>query len=172
MAAKTKVRKTGSSQEHELDALLKIEERIQRERSAGQKIAWWASEYAGSIRFVLLHLIWFAAWIVVNSGVVAVRPFDPFPFPFLTLVVSLEAIFLTLFVLITQNRITKEADRRALLDLEINLLAERESTASLAILKKISEHLGLDGAGGDREERLATRTNVAKLARALERKSR
>lgn len=167
------MRKTTSSPERELDTLLKIEERIQRERSPGQKLAWWASEYAGTMGFVLLHVFWYVAWILLNSGRIAgLKPFDPFPFQLLTMVVSLEAIFLTLFVLIAQNRLTKEADRRALLDLEINLLAERESTESLSILKKISKHLGLDGPDDDQEARLWTRTNVAKLARALERKSR
>jgi uncharacterized membrane protein len=169
----TKARKTAPTRERELETLLKIEQRIQQERSPGQKLAWWASEYAGTMGFVLLHVIWYAAWIVLNSGLIAgIEPFDPFPFPLLTTVVSLEAIFLTLFVLIAQNRLTKEADRRALLDLEINLLAEHESTASLSILKKISAHLGLMDADDQEEERLATRTNVAKLARALERKSR
>jgi uncharacterized membrane protein len=167
MTAK-KSRTTASSQKRDIETLLKIEERIQRERTAGQRMAWWASEYAGTMEFVLLHVAWYVVWILLNSGLIrGIRPFDPFPFQLLTMVVSLEAIFLTLFVLIAQNRLTKESDRRALLDLEINLLAERESTETLALLKKIGAHLGLE----DDEKPAATRTNVAKLARALERKS-
>jgi Protein of unknown function (DUF1003) len=69
------------------------------------------------------------------------RPFDPFPFPFLTMTVSLEAIFLALFVLASQNRLARQADKRSHLDLQINLLAEREMTAVLQLLQDIARHL-------------------------------
>ena len=79
---------------------------------------------------------------------------------------DLEAIFLALLVLISQNRLSREADRRALLDFQINLLAERESTKSLAILRRIARRLGVDDK--DKEaEHLAASTNVAELAEAL-----
>ena len=71
------------------------------------------------------------------------KPFDPFPYAFLTLVVSLEAIFLSLFILMSQNRAALHADRRAHLDLQINLLAEHESTKTLELLKALCEHHGL-----------------------------
>ena len=70
-----------------------------------------------------------------------VRPFDPFPFPFLTMTVSLEAIFLALFVLASQNRLARQADKRSHLDLQIDLLAEREMTAVLQLLQDIARHL-------------------------------
>jgi uncharacterized membrane protein len=93
--------------------------------------------------FVLaLHLVWFAAWIAVNVGAVrGVAPFDPFPFPILTMTVSLEAIFLALFVLASQNRLSRQADKRGHLDLQIDLLAEREMTAVLRLLQDIAAHL-------------------------------
>jgi uncharacterized membrane protein len=70
----------------------------------------------------------------VNVGVIrAVRPFDPFPFPCLTMTVSLEAIFLALFVLASQNRLARQTDKRSHLDLQVDLLAEREMTAVLAV---------------------------------------
>ena len=75
---------------------------------------------------------------------VGIRPFDPFPFPFLTMTVSLEAIFLALFVLASQNRLTRQADKRSHLDLQIDLLAEREMTAVLQLLQDIASTCGAD----------------------------
>jgi uncharacterized membrane protein len=89
----------------------------------------------------VLH-VWFGAWVTVNAGAVrGIHPFDPFPFPFLTMTVSLEAIFLALFVLASQNRLTRQADMRSHLDLQIDLLAEREMTAVLQLLQDIAHHL-------------------------------
>jgi uncharacterized membrane protein len=94
--------------------------------------------------FGLAHLAWFGTWIVVNGGVLpGFEPFDPYPFSFLTLVVSLEAIFLSIFVLLSQNRLTRQAEKRAHLDLQVNLLAEQESTIALQLLQRICEHLGI-----------------------------
>ncbi|MGH7320536.1 MAG: DUF1003 domain-containing protein, partial [Candidatus Rokuibacteriota bacterium] len=118
-----------------------------------------------STAFALLHAAWFAAWIIANAGLIpGVPTFDPFPFSFLTLVVSLEAIFLTIFVLISQSRMTRQADHRAHLDLQINLLAEQEATATLRLLRQLCGHLGFD-AGGEREEsELAETTDVRGVA--------
>ena len=91
---------------------------------------------------LVVHVLWFAVWLSVNMGLLPrVQPFDPFPFPFLTLIVSLEAIFLTLFVLESQNHLGRQADKRGHLDLQIDLLAERESTAVLQLLQDIANHL-------------------------------
>src|SRR4029450_1703723 len=76
---------------------------------------------------LLFHFVWFTFWILVNLELLPGIPaFDPFPFQLLTRPVPLEALFLSLFVLASQNRMTHEADKRANLDLQINLLAERE----------------------------------------------
>ena len=99
---------------------------------------------------IVLHAIWFAAWIAINTGLVpGIEPFDPFPFPFLTMIVSLEAIFLALFVLASQNRLAKQSDLRANLDLQIDLLVEREMTAVLQLLTDIATHLNVDTNGDD-----------------------
>ena len=79
--------------------------------------------WAGSGTSIVLHVIWFGGWLAFNTGLVARTPFDPFPFSLLTSIVSLEAIFLTLFVLASQNRLTRETDKRANLDLRVNLLS-------------------------------------------------
>ena len=96
--------------------------------------------------FIWTHVAWFGVWIGYNL-IVPRPPFDPFPFALLTLVVSLEAIFLSTFILISENRQARLGDRRNLLDLQINLLAEQENTKMLAMLRRIAEHLDvrLDG---------------------------
>lgn len=129
---------------------------------------------AGTGGFALLHVGWFAAWIVVNLGWVPRIPaFDPYPFNLLTMVVSLEAIFITIGVLITQNRMTRQADRRAHLDLQINLLAEQESTATLRVLTRIAERLGIEPEAAAQTERAASleaETDVKELVSELDEK--
>jgi uncharacterized membrane protein len=94
--------------------------------------------------------------------------FDPFPFPLLTTMVSLEAIFLTLCVLASQNRMTRKADMRAHLDLQVNLLAEQEMTLVLRMLKEICEHLDLtETTQSDEFRALIKRTDVNSLAEQL-----
>jgi len=93
--------------------------------------------------------------------------FDPFPYPLLTLVVSLESIFLSLFILISQNRSSRTADERAHLDLQINLLAEHESTKSLQLLKALCKHQGLNCASDEEIEQLVSPTKPADIIREL-----
>jgi len=94
------------------------------------------ARFCGSFTFVWVHLIWFGAWVIVND-LPGVPHFDPFPFTFLTLVVSLEAIFLSAFILTSQNHETRLSERRNQLDLQINLLTEQENTKMIAILQAI-----------------------------------
>ena len=94
--------------------------------------------------FVYVHIVWFGAWILLNTGSFGVRPFDPFPYGLLTMVVSLEAIFLSTFVLISQNRLSQEAEHRADLDMHIGLLTEHELTRVLQMLDAIQDKLGIE----------------------------
>ena len=81
--------------------------------------------FAGSLNFVYIHSAWFLVWIILNVGLIgAGLKFDPFPFGLLTMIVSLEAIFLSTFVMVSQNRQAKRADLRAQLEFETNLRAE------------------------------------------------
>jgi len=124
---------------------------------------------AGTAGFVAAHVVWFAAWIIWNTGLVpGVRPIDPFPFSFLTLVVSLEAIFLTLFVLMSQNNLTRQSERRAHLDLQVNLLAEQESTKTLEVLERIARHLNVPMPVECARE-LAAPTDIREVVRTLDR---
>jgi uncharacterized membrane protein/uncharacterized protein YjbJ (UPF0337 family) len=125
------------------------------------------SAVASSPAFIVLHLVWFAGWIGVNLTHHAV--FDPFPFNLLSLVVSLEAIVLTGFVLMAQSRMTLQAEKRAHLDLQINLLAEQELTAILRLQCLLAEHAGIDVASADsRLEQFVAQMDVRTLSDALD----
>jgi len=118
---------------------------------------------------IVLHIVWFCAWIGWNSGyVLGSRPFDPFPFVGLSTIVSLEAIFLSLFILVSQNRATRRADERAHLDLQINLMAEREATKMLRLLQALCAHHGLPEAEDQEVHEMLRDAEPASIARELE----
>jgi uncharacterized membrane protein len=154
--------------EHNIQLVAELEEKALATRSVGEKIGDGASRLIGSMPFVIFHLVWFAAWIALNLGAIpGMKPFDEFPFGLLTLVVSLEAIFLSLFLLISQNRMTRQADKRSHLDLQINLLAEAETTKILRMLEAIADKVGVS-----EEERpapdLDQPTDIVQLATRVE----
>jgi uncharacterized membrane protein len=114
-------------------------------RSTEDRMADAITAFAGSVKFVYVHTIWFGLWILVNAGILlavglGIAPFDPYPFGLLTMVVSLEAIFLSTFVLIAQNRLSELADARAQADYECNLLTEREVAKLLHLVQALVEH--------------------------------
>jgi uncharacterized membrane protein len=113
-----------------------------RERTVHDRIADTVTSFSGRMGFVYVHIVWFGLWIVLNTG--GVRTFDPFPYGLLTMIVSLEAIFLSTVVLISQNRLSGEIERRADLDLHIGLLTEHELTRVLQMLDAIQRKMGID----------------------------
>ena len=117
------------------------------ERSLQDRIADGITSFSGRMVFVYVHIFWFALWIALNTGRLGVPPFDPFPYGLLTMVVSLEAIFLSTFVLISQNRFSAEAEHRADLDMHIGLLTEHELTRVLQMLDVIQDKLGIENDG-------------------------
>ena len=124
--------------------LVRLRLRAERARSLQDRAADVLTAFSGRMLFVYLHIVWFVAWFVLNTGVFGLRPFDPFPYGLLTLIVSLEGIFLSTFLLISQNRMAEVSERRADLDLQINLLAEHELTRALQLLDAIREKLGIE----------------------------
>ena len=109
--------------------------------SAEERIAEAITRFTGSMRFVYLHLAFFGLWIVANLGwVPGVPPWDG-SFVVLAMMASVEAIFLSTFVLISQNRMAKTADKRADLDLQISLLAEHEITKLATLVAAIADRL-------------------------------
>jgi len=155
-----------------VEAVMRLEAEAIHGRSSAEHLADKITTAAGSSPFVVFHILWFGGWILVNVGLIpGVTPFDPFPFSFLTLVVSLEAIFLTLLVLMSQNRMTKEADKRAHLDLQLNILAEQEATMILRTVQRIGKHIGLEEETDEEARRLEEKTDVHELAKALDERS-
>ena len=114
------------------------------ERGLQDRIADVITSFSGRMIFVYVHVLWFTAWILLNTGRLGVQPFDPFPYGLLTMIVSLEAIFLSTFVLISQNRLSQEAEHRADLDMQIGLLTEHELTRVLQMLDAIQGKLGIE----------------------------
>ncbi|MBC8064437.1 MAG: DUF1003 domain-containing protein [Chlorobia bacterium] len=109
-----------------------------------QKLAVRITNGIGSMTSVCIHAFFFTFWILANVGALGFKPFDPFPFGLLTMVLSIEAIFLSLFVLIAQNRMQIESDNRAELDVQINLLTEHELTRLIRLADLIADKLGVD----------------------------
>jgi len=156
--------------ERNVRLVAELEEQALAGRSPGEKLGDAASRVIGSMPFVVFHLVWFAAWIALNLGAIpGIEPFDEFPFGLLTLVVSLEAIFLSLFLLISQNRMTRQADKRAHLDLQINLLAEAEATKILRMLERISDKVGVPKEE-EPEADLDQPTDIVRLATRVEKR--
>jgi uncharacterized membrane protein len=168
----TASRSVSTHMQRNVRAIAQLERAAMADRSSADRLSDAITWVAGSSGFVVVHIALFAVWIAVNVGMVALAPvFDPFPFSLLTLVVSLEAIFLSIFVLMSQNRAARLADRRAHLDLQVDLLAERELTAILHMLRALcaKEQVVLDEVGTDVND-LLEETDVTQLASHLDEK--
>jgi len=147
-------------------AMVELAQEARDDRTPMDRIVQAIGRTAGSLTFIVGHAIWFAGWIAFNVTRVA---FDPYPFSFLNLVVALEAVLLTSVVLRTQNHMTQLADRRAALDLQINLLSEQELTAMLHMLNGLCTRLGVHiSIHDERVQQLLADTDVHKIAVALD----
>ncbi|HWT01029.1 MAG TPA: DUF1003 domain-containing protein [Pyrinomonadaceae bacterium] len=125
-------------------AIAEMQRKVTEARSIGGRVADSITDFTGSLAFVYIHVVWFGLWILLNIGLVHiphVSEFDPFPFGLLTMIVSLEAIFLSTFVLISQNRLAQASEKRAELDLQVNLLAEQKATKVLELLDQMTQQL-------------------------------
>jgi uncharacterized membrane protein len=151
-----------------VQAVAKLEQEVFGQQTPVHRVTAGITRVAGSTLFIAAHVVWFAVWIAANSTKAAA--FDAYPFSLLNLIVALEAIVLTSVVLMTQNRMSQLADRRAHLDLQINLLAEQELTAILHMLHGLCSHAGLDVSIHDeRVAQLLKETDIRKIAVALDR---
>jgi uncharacterized membrane protein len=157
-----------SSVVRNVQTIAELEARSTAKRSSLDRLSDRVSDFASSPSFLVIHIVWFAGWVLINAFVR--RPLDPYPYTFLTFLVSLEAIFLTSFVLISQKHLEGQAHRRAALDLQINLLAEQEMTTVLRTVSAIARHLKIADAPGSDEEikELAERTDVVAIANSVE----
>jgi uncharacterized membrane protein len=137
-----------------IEALQRRRRAEEHQASLQERVAEAITRFTGSMRFVYLHLALYGFWIIANLGCLPGVPrWDP-TFVVLAMIASVEAIFLSTFVLISQNRMAAAADKRADLDLQINLLAEHEVTKLVAMVSAISRQLGLDEVPSEEVEEL------------------
>ena len=133
--------------ERNIELIEYLRQEAENSRSIQDRAADWITDFSGSMAFLYVHMAWFGVWMVLNAGMLTgVKAFDPYPFQFLTMVVSLEAIFLSTFVLISQNRQSAIDDEREALDLQIDLLAEYEITRMLRLVDKMAEKMEIQDA--------------------------
>lgn len=126
-----------------IESIAQIEQDFVRQRSNVDRLGEAVIRLAGSIGFAIVHICVVASWVAINSGTTAVRPFDPYPFSFLGVLVSLEAVFLSTFVLMNQKRQARQAEHWVHLSLQIALLSEQEATKTLQMLTMVCNHLGM-----------------------------
>jgi len=140
-------------------------------RSTAERLSDAITRATGSFSSISLHVGALVSWVLINiGGIPGVEPFDPFPFGVLTLIVSTEGVLLAIVILISQNRMVRQSERRAHLDLQVNLLAEQEATLVLHQLQRIARRLGLEPDERDAEARaLIEQTDVDRMVRHLER---
>jgi uncharacterized membrane protein len=129
--------------ERNIKALIEHRQREETQKSTADHIADIITKFTGSMRFVFIHLLLFGTWILWNAGLLGISPFDP-SFVILAMFASVEAIFLSTFVLISQNRMNAHADKRAELDLQISLLSEHEITRIITLVSAIAQKMNIE----------------------------
>ena len=149
-----------------------MERRFQNERTLQDRVGELVVAFIGSLTFVVLQTALLVFWVLVNLGwLPLIRPFDPFPFALLALIESTGGVLLSTFVLIKQNRMSRRADHRDHLHLQIDLLAEKEITKILELQRLICARLDIrEGVEDPETQELAQRTAVEDLAEELKRK--
>ena len=157
------------SQSH-IDSIVRQEEEALERRSRSERLADAVGSFAGSLLFVVLHLLLLVAWLLINSGkITSGRPFDPYPFSLLGVIVAVEAVILSSFILMRQNRMMRRGERRDHLNLQVDLLAEKEITKLLQMVSAICGQMGLQNIMADKEIRdLSQNTSIESLSQTLE----
>jgi uncharacterized membrane protein len=148
-----------------IEAIIKLEEEDERQLSSLHKVSHKIGEFVGTIYFAISQIAFVVFWVLWN--IYATTRFDPYPFPFLSAVLALEAVLLTSFVLIRQNAMDLQSERRNHLDLQINLLAEKEASSILKALGEIAKKFGIDLSQDAENSELAKDTPVESIARDL-----
>jgi uncharacterized membrane protein len=157
-----------SSLRRNIDALRRRRAEEDARANVDERLANAITRFAGSMRFVYAHALVYGVWIIANLGwVPGVRPWDP-TFVVLAMVASVEAIFLSTFILITQNRMAAAADRRAELDVQIGLLAEAEITKLVELVAQIAERMNVPGAEEGEVEEMKRRVAPEAVLDAIE----
>ena len=157
--------------ERNVQTIVQLEDSAKANRNSTDRMADVIARFCGSFTFVWVHVLVFSTWIAVNV-LEGIPHFDPYPFTFLTLVVSLEAIFLSTFILISQNHEMRISERRNHLDLQINLLTEQENTKMLKLLESIAQKIGARTEDDPSLQVLEQSTRPEKLVKQIEKATR
>lgn len=150
-----------------VETVTRLEQAARDQRTPSDCLAEKIARFCGSMRFVWVHVAWFGGWILLNLFP-GIPHIDPFPFTFLTLIVSLEAIFLSTFILISQNLDSRISERRSHLDLQLNLLSEQENTKMIGILHAIAAKVGADLTQDPQLKALSEETQPERLIEQIE----
>jgi uncharacterized membrane protein len=159
---------TASTTTRNIKAISELEHSALAKRSTSARIGDAIATHAGKMWFIVFHVGWFAIWLWLNSGHKGRLAFDPYPYQLLSTVVSLESIFLSLFILMSQNRGNIQADQRNHLDLQINLLSEEENTKMLQMLQAICEHHKLAIARDPEIKAMTKQTEISEVLSELQ----
>ncbi len=156
--------------QYNIDAIARMEHDAVSRRTPTERVSNLITKFVGSMGFLLAQLILIVGWSLINLHLVpGLKAFDPFPFGVLALVVSSEGVFLTIFVLISQNRMARQSEKRSHLDLQVGMLSEQELTTILQMLQKLCQHMGVDVGSSKQEiQSFSETTDVHKLASELE----
>jgi uncharacterized membrane protein len=149
-------------------SIAELEDQLERRRSGVDRVSDAITGFVGSLRFLAAHVLGFGAWVLWNAGLFAAPPFDPYPFVFLNFVLAVEAVVLSTFVLMSQNRQNRRSEDWAHLALQVSLLAEQETTKILQMQQAVCEQLGLQKVARDAElKEMVETTHVEVLAKEL-----
>lgn len=129
--------------EENIRTILKVRQEALGKRNFEQRISDKITETVGHISFLYLHIVVILVYILINSGILGIKPFDPYPFPLFTGIITIEVLFITTFILISQNREKELADQRADLDLQMSLLTQHELSQALKMLDAVQDKLGI-----------------------------
>jgi uncharacterized membrane protein len=152
-----------------IEAIAKLEHDALGRRTATERVSDVITKLVGNVGFLAIQVVLIAGWTLLNLKVIpGIKPFDPFPFGVLALVVSSEGVFLTIFVLISQGRMSRQSEQRSHLDLQVGMLAEQELTTILQMLQKLCQHAGVNVDSSKQEiQSFSKTTDVHKLASEL-----
>lgn len=157
--------------ERNIHALLLQRQQAEKAKSLDAKLADSITRFTGSMAFIYIHVVMFGLWIVINLGWLPIKRFDP-SFVVLAMFASVEAIFLSTFILISQNRMQALADKRADLDLQVNLLAEHEVTRLIQLVTAIADHMGIEASQDPELNELAQDVHPEKVLKSMEKTER
>ncbi len=146
-----------------------IEKEADEQRTWGERFVDSVATLVGNERFFAVHAIWIAGWLLLNAGIISgIRPFDPYPWPALLAIVSLEATLIACVVLMLQGRMKQQNARQAHLHLQVAMLAEAEATKTLILLRALCRDRGLEEANDPELADLIDRTEHSKLMDQVE----